>query len=671
MKLFPSSKSRTGLLLALFLVLSAFSAIAQDKDWRPIAPEDLAAKAPRVEADADAEALLWEVRIDDSSSDDLSRRHYVRVKIFTERGREKFSKFDIPFTKRTKIKDLAARVIKADGTIVEVAKNDIFEREIIRSNGIKVKAKSFAVPNIEPGVIVEYRYKENTDDAGAMGMRLQFQQDIPVQNMVYYYRPYKGEPNYQAYNFTDTKFVKDRDGFYLAKRSNVPALKTEPSMPPENTVKPWMLLTGTGVDLVNFNGFDRFSFVVKDPSNQGAYWGAVAIQWASVSKLMEKPSDDIKKATQQVIGSATTPEEKLAKIYDFVQNQIANTTFDPSITADQRAKLPEIKSANDVLKKKSGNARFIDILFGAMATAAGFESRVALIGDRSEMIFHPRMTNEAFVRPGGIGVMVGDRWRVFNPGSRFAPYGMLPWYEEGTYAMVVGPKQYSWEQTPFTNHVRSNKKRTGKFNLLEDGTLEGNVVMEYTGHPALSYRLENFDESPATRETNFKSEITTQISTAEVSEVVIENMEDSTKPLTFRYKVRVPNYAQKTGKRIFLQPGYFEYGKNPMFAAAERKYDIVFPNPWSDTDVVEINWPNGYELDSADVPADQSDAQNISSSKIRVDVNKTERHLKYKRDFFFGNNGGVKFDASVYPLLKKLFDVFHTANSHTITLKQL
>ena len=89
---------------------------AGDKDWRPIMPADLEAKSPVVEADADAEAIFWEVRIDDSSIDDLSMKHYVRVKIFTERGRERYSKFDIPFTKGLKIKDLAARVIKPDSS---------------------------------------------------------------------------------------------------------------------------------------------------------------------------------------------------------------------------------------------------------------------------------------------------------------------------------------------------------------------------------------------------------------------------------------------------------------------------------------------------------------------------------------------------------------------------
>ncbi|MGE3466865.1 MAG: DUF3857 domain-containing protein [Pyrinomonadaceae bacterium] len=657
--------------LAVMVLVFSFSLVlaAQDKDWRPVSPDDLQAKAPRVEADADAEALFWEVRIDDSSSDDLSRKHYVRVKIFTERGREKFSKFDIPFTKGTKIKDLAARVIKADGSIVDIGKDDIFEREIVKANGIKVKAKSFAIPNIEPGVIVEYRYKETTSDAGAVGMRLHFQRDIPVQNLSYYYKPYRGEPSYQTYNFNDTKFIKDKDGYYLARRTNVPALKAEPQMPPEDTVRPWMLLGGARVAFAGVSGF-TLNYVIKDPGNRVQYWGGVSAEWAPITKLMSKPSKDVKKATEEVIAGVNTDEEKLRRIYEFCQTQIANTTYDPSITADQRAKLPSVKSVNDVIKKRSSNAMFIDLLFGAMATAAGMEARVALIGNRSEMLFDPNMTNDAFVHPGGVGVLVGNRWQVFNPGSRFSPYGMLPWYEEGTWALLAGEKEYTWEETPLTNQMRSKISRNGKFKLLEDGSLEGDVMMEYTGQPALAYRIENFDEAAASRETSFKDEVTGQISTAEVSSISIENLEDNTKPLVFRYKVRVPNYAQKTGKRLFLQPGYFEYSKNAMFSAATRKYSIVFQYPWSETDQVDITWPEGYELDNADAPEDVTERSRIAELTTRISVVKGGRELMYRRNFFFGNGSNLKFDAAVYPVLRSLFDQFHAANSHTITFRQ-
>src|SRR6267143_4802604 len=211
------------LVVVVCFVLCAFPpAFAGGDDWRAITPEELAMKTPKVEPDADAEAIFWEVRIDDSSSEDLSLQHYVRVKIFTERGREKYSKFDIPFTKGMKIKDVAARVTKPDGSAIEIQKDDIFEREIIKANGLKVKAKSFAVPNVESGVIVEYRYREVISDAGASGMRLKFQRDIPVQNLSYYYKPYnKKTPNYQSFNFDDTKFVEDQKGFWVATRKNV------------------------------------------------------------------------------------------------------------------------------------------------------------------------------------------------------------------------------------------------------------------------------------------------------------------------------------------------------------------------------------------------------------------------------------------------------------------
>src|SRR5438045_3494134 len=96
-----------------FSLLLTSTSFAQDKDWRPVDPADLASKAPLVEPDADAEAILWETRIDDSAEQGFSLRHYVRVKIYTDRGREKYSKFDIPFKKGQKIKDLAARVIRA------------------------------------------------------------------------------------------------------------------------------------------------------------------------------------------------------------------------------------------------------------------------------------------------------------------------------------------------------------------------------------------------------------------------------------------------------------------------------------------------------------------------------------------------------------------------------
>src|SRR5450432_3948503 len=85
-------------LVALVLAASGVgppSALAGGEEWRPVNPADLALKAPVVEPEADAEAIFWDIRIDDAGTSDLVLQHYIRIKIFTERGREKESKVDI------------------------------------------------------------------------------------------------------------------------------------------------------------------------------------------------------------------------------------------------------------------------------------------------------------------------------------------------------------------------------------------------------------------------------------------------------------------------------------------------------------------------------------------------------------------------------------------------
>ncbi|MGB7201073.1 MAG: DUF3857 domain-containing protein [Pyrinomonadaceae bacterium] len=631
---------------SLLLLFATSPTVAQDKDWKPISPDDLAAKAPIVEPDADAEAIFWETRIDDSGNFDLSIRHYVRVKIFTERGREKYSKFDIPFSKGEKIKDLAARVIKADGSIVDIKKEDIFEREIVKANGLKVKAKSFAIPNIEPGVIVEYRYKEQIEDAGASGMRIEFQRDIPVRRMAYYYKPYQGEPTFKTYNFKDVKFIKDKDGYYLASKTNVQSFKQEPYMPPEDMARPWMRL---GRGQISLTGI---------------------LFKTELAKYLKKDGGDMKKIAAEIAAGATTDEEKVKKFYEYCQSQIANTTWDPTITDEMRKKLPENKGPKDVMKRKTGTAFDIDTLFGSLAISSGMDARIAFIGNRSKMFTNVGNIDQDFLRPAAIGVKVDGRWKFYNPGMKFLPFGKLVWYEEDSAAEVVSEKHLEWIQTPLSDHEFSITKRMGKFKLLEDGSLEGDVTVELNGQQAINYRIDNFDETPTKLEEQLIDDIKRQMSTAEVSAITIENLTDGNKPLVQRYKVRVPNYAQKTGKRLFLQPNFFEYGNPAVFSSSTRKYDIYFQYPWSENDNIEIIWPTGFELDNADAPGVIADAAKIGMLDARINVDKVNRLLMFKRKFHFGGGGNILFGSATYTPLKGLFDAFHKADSHTITLRQ-
>ena len=639
------------------LALAVTIVTAQDKDWRPITPAELAAKAPVVEPGADAEAIFWEVRVDDSSDTDLALKHYVRVKIFTERGREMFSRHDVIFTKGSKVKDVEARVTKPDGSTVFLDKDDVKEREIVKASGIKVKAKSFALPGLEIGSIVEYRYKEVYDNAEA-NMRLVFQREVPIQNISYYIRPYSGSRGmyYEEFNTGNTRFEKDKNGFYRATMTNVPAFHEEPSMAAEDEIRSWMY--------IYYQAGDR-----KKPAE---YWRDVSKFHHEHSKETMKPNDEIKALTATTIAGASTDDEKLRRMFDFVKAQIKNLNYSDKVSDEEWKKAVGVKTPGDTLRLKYGTAGNIDNLFGAMARAAGYDARESLSGSRSEITFTPNIPNaRLMLNSSSIAVKVGDKWRFFSPGSYFTSYGMLSWAEEGQTALIADGRDAIWQEIGLSDAAKSREKRTGKFRLLEDGTLEGEGTIEYSGHWGAYLKTTGRHDSDAERERKLKDRIKSNIlGTAEIDSFTIENATDPDKPLIYRFKVRVPGYGSRTGKRLFFQPNVFERSSKPRFTSSARKHDVYISYPYSEVDDFSIEIPNGFELEQADSPARLQDAQGISSHEVTIGISKDHKNLVYHREFSFGNKGFIRFPVEAYPQVKALFEAFNKADVHQLTLRQ-
>ncbi|HYJ45770.1 MAG TPA: DUF3857 and transglutaminase domain-containing protein, partial [Pyrinomonadaceae bacterium] len=501
---------RALLLLPLF-VLSLFLLSprpARAQDWKPVDPADLALKAPVVDKDADAEALFWEVRIDDSNPYELSLKNYIRIKVFNERGRESQSKVDLPYLGSYQIKDVNARVVKADGTIVELKKDDVFERTVVKLSGVRVKVKSFALPSVEPGSIIEYRWREVHPGDSADKLKLEFQREIPVQSVTYYLKPFSGM-HYQPFNMGEARFVKDKDGFSKLTMTNMPAYHEEARMPPENDVRSWVFLYYTAEE---------------GRINADKYWSEFGKRVYELTKDQMKVSDDVKAAVAEIIGDAATPEQKLQRIYDFCRTKIKNTSDDASgLTADERKKLKENKSPSDTLKAGMGTGTNIDGLFAALAKAAGFDARLALAGNRDDKFFDRNFPNAYFLGSAFIAVKVGDNWQFFSPAEMYTPFGMLGWPEEGQETLITDSKEPQWVKTPISPPEKSVERRTGKLKLSEDGTLEGDVRIEYTGQLAYEKKEYNDDDSPTEREETLRKMIKAQMSTAEVSNIQIEN----------------------------------------------------------------------------------------------------------------------------------------------------
>ena len=289
--------------------------------------------------------------------------------------------------------------------------------------------------------------------------------------------------------------------------------------------------------------------------------------------------------------------------------------------------------------------------------------------NRGDIFFSPETINPYFLTNYDIAVRVGDKWQFFDPGSPYVPYGMLRWQEEGVRALICDPKEGTFVNTPLSAPDKSRITRTAKLQLAEDGTLEGDVHIQYSGHESILMKRSYEDDSEAEREKTLTDSVKRRMSSAELSNIKIENVTDQEKPFTFDYHIKVPGYAQKTGKRLFVQPEFFQYGIAAMFATNDRKYPVYFSFPWSEDDTVSIHVPTGYELDNADAPQPLT-AAGVSEYMVKINFNRETRTLGYKRTFFFGGSGSILYPAKQYPLVKQLFDMVHDRDNHAITLKQ-
>src|ERR1700730_3679278 len=140
-------------LLPLLSIL--FNSPAHCEDWLPVTAEDLQLTR---EPKAPGAAAIYLYRQVDRDDNIPEVSIYVRLKILTEEGR-KYADVEIPFLKGHEyVRGIEARTIRSDGSIVRFD-GSVYEKPIESMRSVKLMAKTFTMPEVGPGSIIEYRYR--------------------------------------------------------------------------------------------------------------------------------------------------------------------------------------------------------------------------------------------------------------------------------------------------------------------------------------------------------------------------------------------------------------------------------------------------------------------------------------------------------------------------------
>jgi len=283
-------------------------------------------------------------------------------------------------------------------------------------------------------------------------------------------------------------------------------------MPPEDQLRAWMLI---------YYEQDRKLDADK-------YWKETGKDDFARYKPLIAADGLVKRTAAELVSGVDKPEEKLVALDLFCRTKIANVDqaigAQSQLTAEQRRAIKENHSPGDTLKQKAGHGMDIDYLFAALASAAGFEARMARVPDRGDTFLDRRRPVAAFIENFSVAVKLGDKWVFYDPVSRFLEPGMLRWQEEGQQALISDPKEGFWAPSQHLEPDRSDRKHRARFKLLADGSLVGSVEYSYTGHPGREHKFEYSEMTAAEQEESWKKSLQGRLSSAEISGLEMLNI---------------------------------------------------------------------------------------------------------------------------------------------------
>jgi Domain of Unknown Function with PDB structure (DUF3857)/Transglutaminase-like superfamily len=600
-------------LLLVLVSVFVLPANAQKEDWLPVTPEDLQVKEVPGDPGASAIQLYYANYIDDSAAYEFV---YHRIKILTESGK-KYADVEVLAGINLDVGNLKARTIHPDGSIVEFTGKP-FDKTIFKGRGIKWNAKTFTMPEVTVGSIIEYKYKlkNYTSDTWIL------QHDLYTLREYLSFQPrHFGETlSWSGRNIREPQPTRKSAGWEVEWR-NVPAFQAEASMPPEENYKPTI----------------TFYYLRNDITNADKFWQEIGKALHEIFERYIGNRKEVKEAALQAIGTETDPEKKLRKLYDRAQ-QIRNLSYEREKSEQElkKEKIKENENLGDIVKRGYGDSEDITAFFVGMARAAGFDAQLLLASNRRNAFFSSKLLSLENLGGRVALVKLNGKELYLQPGIRFCPFGMMRWTNTSTDALMFDKKGGTFVTVPPLTSQQSLTHRVATMELTDEGSLKGELLVEFKGQEALEHRLDALNSDEAGRKKDLEDEVKSWLpGGARVKMLSVQGWETPEEPLVAKLNVEIGGYASSVGKRLLLPSLLFQSEQKDAFKHADRKYPVYFLYAFTERDRVVVKLPAGYTLES--VPSKQNigigyaSYQSVSASDSKQLV--SERLLQFNAIF--------------------------------------
>jgi uncharacterized protein DUF3857 len=623
------------------------------------------APLPEHDEKTDAVLLLSEDTFSVQGNGKMKRIERRVYKILRPDGRT-YGTVYATFDSETKINSIHGWCIPAQGKDYEVKDKDAAETGLLGvQDGVlmtDLKAKVLTIPAADPGNIVGYELEQEVHPYILQDVWRFQRMGVPVRESHYSLQlPAGWEYKAMWLNHAEQAPASAGSGQWQWVMTNVPAVKSEDSMPPLSGVAGRMIVSlfppgGSGA-----KGFES--------------WNDMARWEEDLDRGRRDASPEIKQKVAALTGSAPTTLAKMQTLARFVQTDIRYVAIELGIGGLQP------HPAAEIFTHHYGDCKDKANLLGSMLHEIGVASFHISINTRRGGAAPDRPPTEEWFNHEILAIRLPDdvkdpsllavldhpklgRLLIFDPTDEWTPFGYLRGELQANYGLLVTDDGGELIRLPQLSAALNGVVRTAKLTLSPSGTLSGDFVEQRKGDYGTLQRASLKSVAKDADKIKFlETLLSHSLPSFQITKASLLNLNHPELPFGYQYSLVAQNYAKTAGNLLLVRPRVLGSNSSDLLETKEpRRYPIEFDGPWENSDTIEIAIPAGYEVDDLPPPVNADYSFASYHSKTEVAGNS----LKYTRTFEVKE---LSVPLNKVEDLKKLYRIIAGDERNTAVLK--
>lgn len=344
-------------------------------------------------------------------------------------------------------------------------------------------------------------------------------------------------------------------------------------------------------------------------------WTDVSRWHTNLAAEQADVSPELTNQVQQLIGGEKDELDRIRAIAQYVQKiKYVAIEMDEAHGGGYKPHLATL-----VFRKQYGDCKDKANLMRSMLKAAGIDSYLVAIysGDRTHV--HPEWpsptqfnhmiiavhVSEGIKVPTAIEApMLGEKVLIFDPTSEITPLGDMPWYEQGSFALVMAGEKGGMLQMPVLSPEANETDVQISGELSGSGALKADYALMEAGQYADHERALKLYRATTEYRQHLESLFSEGMKSANISGIAYD---DTSGGRSYNIKAHLESdaYGQKMGGGLLVIGASFMTPFGPTFPVTSSREEAIVLRAGLHRKHIRLKLPEGYKVDELPSPLDE------------------------------------------------------------------